>query len=231
MNAVWTWLPWFLVFDAIVVVLVVILWGIRREKKRTEAMHQIADQLGLQFFPTGDPTLISALGEFHLFSQGRSKQITNMIHGESENVDVGIFDYQYTTGGGDDAHTWRQTVICFQSADLNLPQFALRPETLFDKIGSVFGVHDIDFDTHPEFSKIYLLRGSDEQRIREVFHKEVLSFIEAKVGVNLEANGSRLIYFRPGKRIYPSEVRSFMEEGFKVYGLMRSSTQDRGREV
>ncbi|MEC9473853.1 MAG: hypothetical protein VX584_04130, partial [Actinomycetota bacterium] len=66
--------------------------------------------------------------------------------------------------------------------DLQLPTFVIRPENLFHKIGSTFGYQDIDFDAHPTFSKRYLLRGPDEEAIRNTFTDEFLSSYERHKG-------------------------------------------------
>ena len=140
----------------IAVILVVggIIWKVifEFEKKRTEKFKLVAEQLGLPSYPKGDDSLIESLSSFHLFSQGHSEKFRNMLHGVTEHVDVAIFGYEYTVyPGGQHAHTFRQNVIYFRSPALNLPQFALRPENLFDKIGDVFGGQDIDFESHPKF--------------------------------------------------------------------------------
>ncbi len=133
--------------------------NVYNEKKRREALQRVADELGLTFYRDGDPGLVAELSDLHLFSRGRSKRITNMIHGETEDVVMGVFDYRYTTGSGKNSHTYRQSVAFFRSADLRLPVFEMRPQSFFHGIGKLFGSQDIDFDSHPAFSKAYLLRG------------------------------------------------------------------------
>ena len=149
-----------------------------------------------------------------------------MFHGVTEHVDVAIFGYEYTVNPGaqhqrQHAHTFRQNVIYFRSPTLNLPQFALRPENLFDKIGDVFGGQDIDFESHPKFSKSYSLRGSDEQKVRETFTDEVLFFFENQTGISTEGGGDQLIFYRAGRRIDPDQVSSFKQEGFRVFELFK----------
>ena len=144
-----------------------------------------------------------------------------MICGQTEDIELAIFGYRYTTGGGKHQHTHQQTVISFQSPHLSLPEFELRPESFLHKIGKVFGFEDVNFDSHPLFSKRYLLRGSDEAAIRDVFTSELLEYFEAQDGVSIEASRNGLIYYRAGKRIKPTDVRPFMEEGFRVYGILK----------
>jgi hypothetical protein len=90
------------------------------------------------------------------------------------------------------------------------------------------GYQDIDFESRPDFSKAFLLRGSDEARIREVFDDEVLEFFEGTTGVCVEGGGEQLIYYRGSKKVEPANIRSFMDEGFKVYLLFRSPSSADG---
>jgi hypothetical protein len=138
-------------------------------------------------------------------------------------VEVGILDYQYTTDG-EDSQTLKQTVVSIRSPLLDLPDFSLQPEHFLHKFVQVLGYQDIDFESNPGFSKAFLLRGSDEARIRAVFDDEVLELFERTTGVCVEGDGDRLIYFRSGKRVEPTNIRSFMDEGFKVYMAFRSRT-------
>lgn len=195
--------------------------GIWFERKRTAALEAVANELGLPYFPKGDSALVHQLSSFELFSKGRSRKIKNMIHGETANVELGIFDYQYRTGSGKNSRTWKQTVVYIRSAELNLPQFALRPENMFDKIGGFMGFQDIDFDTHPAFSKMYVLRGPSEEQIRGLFQSHVLEHFETASGINVEGGGDQLVYFRASRRAKPAQVKGLMEEGFKVFTLLR----------
>ena len=198
-----------------------IVFGVHKfEKARTEQFQAVSDQLGLQFHPQGDPEVQNSIGHLRLFNQGHSRKTKNMICGQTEDIDLAIFGYRYTTGGGKNQQTHQQTVISFLSPHLSLPEFELRPENLFHKIGQAFGYEDVNFDSHPLFSKRYLLRGPNEAAVRDFFTPELIEFFEGQAGVSVEASNNRLIYYRSRKRIKPAEVRSFMEEGFRIYGLL-----------
>jgi len=199
-----------------------IFW--RLEKKRTGQFALISAELKLNFFPKGSTSLFERLKPFHLFSKGRSRKIKNLMEGEANKVELAIFDYQYTTGGGKNSHTYRQSVLCFRSPKLYLPDFNLRPEGVFHKIGGAFGYQDIDFETHPLFSKSYLLRGDNEAAIRGLFNNELLNFIESQQKISIEGSGDQLVFYRHKKRVKPEEVEKFMEEGFKVFELFLRST-------
>jgi hypothetical protein len=72
-------------------------------------------------------------------------------------------------------------------------------------------------ETHPSFSKKYLLRGEDESRIRELFNDDVLNFFETQNTVSVQADGGQFVIYRPKKCIKPDELRQFMDEGLRFF--------------
>jgi hypothetical protein len=190
------------------------------ENKRTTAMQQVADTMGLTFQGKANGQTLPLFSGFHLFSQGHGKRIVNLMQGEANDIALKIFDYKYTTGGGKNAQHWTQTVISFWSPALDLPAFSLRPETIFHKIGALFGYQDINFETHPDFSKCYLLRGKQEEAIRALFREEVLLYYEEHRGLSTEGSGPQLVFYRAGKPVKPEDIRAFMEQGFEVLALL-----------
>ena len=204
----------------VVTILIVVAWYLG--KKRTEELQAVAASLNLAFSKKADDSFVSSLSQFHLFSQGRYKKASNVMNGRANEIDVSIFDYQYTTGAGKYSNTWLQTVVLFRSSMLHLPQFTLRPEGLLDKIGSAFGSQDIDFDSHPTFSKQYLLRAADEQACGVVFTDSVLEYYDQRKGLSTEGDGDTLLFYRDSKRVPPADIRAFLEEGFGVFSLFKT---------
>lgn len=199
----------------------IIVVALKAEKKRSTALQAAAERMKFTFSRKGDPDLLDRLTNFHLFSQGHSKKTTNVLTGKAGALDVAVFDYAYTTGGGKHSQHWRQTVIFFERDDMSLPKFTLRPENIFHKIGQVFGYKDIDFDSHPEFSKRYLLRGENEEAVRATFGDDARSFYESDLKLSTEAAGPQLIHYRAGKRVSPDEISEFIKQGVRVLTLFR----------
>jgi hypothetical protein len=212
------------IFTAIAVLIVVIIvylvisyYGNQRQK----AFKQLAESLNLTFSERGDQSTLDAMCGFHLFSQGHARRISNVLTGKFNDIPVTLMDYKYTTGSGKSSHTWNQTVVLFEYEKLSLPVFVLRPENLFDKIGSVFGKKDIDFETAPVFSKKYLLRGDDEPSIRMIFNEWVLQYYEQHPGLSTEGDSRKLIYYRISKPVAPAKIEAFLQEGYEIYGLFK----------
>jgi hypothetical protein len=212
----------FIVFSGVVAVFAVLIFVAHRlDKKRTEALQRVAAGMGLEFVQTDESGLQAGFIGFNLFGYGRARQIKNIAYGRVDDVEVMLFDYQYTTGSGKNKHTRYQTVGFFQSDALVLPEFVARPEGLFDKIGQVFGYQDIDLPMHPEFSRRYILRGTDESAIRHFFTADVVRYFEANPGLSVEAKSDRFILYRPGKRLKPEQWRDWMAKGLDVVRVLR----------
>jgi len=214
--------PYIIVAGIILIfaVIAVIIFIVRHfEMKRTVALKEFADSFQYSFAKKGDDALLSSLNQFNLFSKGHSKKIINVMKGSHNGADLTIMEYRYTVGGGKSSSTLMQTVILCQSGRLQLPRFALRPENMLDKVGSAFGFQDIDFNSHPEFSKKYFLKGNDVEAIRSTFNYNLLEYFERNEKLCFEGNGDKLIYYRTAKRVSPEDLKSFMEQGLEMFSL------------
>ncbi|MEM7454718.1 MAG: hypothetical protein AAF456_10245 [Planctomycetota bacterium] len=213
-------IPFFVIGGILIAVAAAIYFAWLYEKKRKEALGGLADQMGLEYKPDGDANVHSAMSVFSLFNSGRRRKLTNLILGTTDEVSIAIFDYQYTTGSGKHQHTHKQTVAALSSQVLHCPQFFMRPEGMFDKIGSALGFQDIDFDSHPTFSKMFVLKGNDEGAIRQFFAPPVLEFFEQRKGISVEAIPGRLVFYRPNKRVKPDEIKDLLSQAYEVFGIM-----------
>lgn len=206
-------------FAALAVFMLVI--GILMERRRTAQLKEFAEELNFEFHASG-ADLPSGVSGLHLFQQGRNSRWKNVMRGTAQNVHVTIFDYRYRTGSGKNSSTRRQSVVCFESDQLRLPNFELRPEGLFHKIGGMFGYQDIDFGDYPKFSSRYLLRGENEDAVRQVFHSAVLEHFESTKHLNVEGRGSVLIAYRAGRRPSPRAIRQLFEDAFGVFSILKA---------
>lgn len=192
--------------------------------KRTEQLKEIAKEFGISFVPkrTDCPPTVM---QFRLFQKGDFEAIGDMLQGKSGDAKLAVFDYHYsvTTSGGESSSTkhYRQSVLYMHAPSLELPGFTLVPERLTHKVGSAVGYQDIDFGSHPIFSKKYLLQGRDEPAIRALFYGEVANFFETQSKVSVECLGDSFIVYRKGKRMEPESVREFINDGFRLLSLFR----------
>lgn len=185
------------------------------ENKRTEALKAVANSLDLSFSKKGNKSLLSSQGQFQLFSLHSWRKVSNVMSGSINEIDVTIMDYRYQYG----RHKRYQTVILFQSTLLRLPSFVLQPEGLLHKIVSIIGYQDINFDSHPTFSKQYLLHGADEEAIRNIFTDKLLTFYAQRKGFSTECKGDKFIFYKDELEVSPQEIQTFLEEGAEAFRL------------
>ncbi len=211
----------FIIAGAIIgLVVFAIVAAIRHEKKRKEALRLLAQGNGFSFQEkAGGPEEIG-LPQIELFSRGHSKRTTNIMAGEVQDTDLRVLEYRYTVGSGKNSSTSIQTVVAVATGSISegsgamLPDFTLARENFFHKIGQAFGYQDIDFEMFPEFSKKYLLRGSDESAIRSLFNQRVIDAYMNNVAVNVESRDGWLFVFAQGKRLKPEEIQPRIECAF-----------------
>lgn len=210
----------FIIFGVIIAIVIGAVVAVHRyEKKRTDTITAIAEELGLTFTPSGDAGLQSRLGKFGLLSQGRARKLWNALVGETDEVRLAIFDYKYTIGTGKHSHTHKQTVAAIESNSLQIPPFSMRPESLFDAVGGMLGFQDIDFDDHPEYSKMFVLKSPEEQAVRDFFDTPILDFFAGKKGISVEAFAGQMIFYRGNRRAKPEELKQLLADAYEVYGL------------
>lgn len=201
-----------IIFIFIGIVVGVIALSFAQEKKRTEALRSVATSLEMSFEDDNcDPSELG-LGHMNLFSKGRSRRAYNIMKGVFADVDCLLFDYRYTTGGGKNSSTYRQTVVAFKVPDANLPQFVCKPEHFFHKFADMFGFEDINFEEYPRFSNAYRLNGEDETRVRRIFNAEVIDILESErvSPWSVDGGGDWLVVHRAGKTVEPQECSHFL---------------------
>lgn len=212
--------PFGMVFGILAAVAAVLYFSYLAEKKRTEQFGKTAEELGLTFMPDGGNDLLARFEPFKLFNQGRSRKITNVVVGDAGDVAIAIFDYQYTTGSGKHQQTHKQTVVSLTSPHMNSPELRMRPEGFFDKIGSVIGFQDIDFDSHPEFSNLFVLQGSNEPAIRAFLVPRILELLETKKGICLEAFGNTMFFYKARTKSKPDQIKELLAEAYEIYNCI-----------
>ena len=212
------------VFMAVVigfVALFAIVMSNRNASRRTYALRKFAKQLHLEFAHAGNEKLHQSLERFHLATLGHTSIMTNLMFGKQDGTDIAVFDYKYFRG----KNHFRQTVIWMQRRGATMTQFALRPESVWNRLGPWVAHGDINFESHPEFSRSYLLRGDNQWAICELFTDDVLRFYEQHPGLITEGSGNKLLFYRDEAVVKPENIRSFLDEALAVRSLFQPTTE------
>jgi hypothetical protein len=164
------------------------------------------------------------LDQFHLTTLGRTPLLTNLQTRKEEGTNVAVFDYQQEIQAGKATYTTQETVVWLRRTGTRLPEFAIRPGAeswLGRDLFEVFtGPTDINFESHPEFSRHYYLRGDDEEAIRKLFHKGVLEFFEQQEGLIVECCGNKLLIYRDMVSVEPDHRRPLIEDALQLMALL-----------
>ena len=191
----------------------------RQARLRSEGfMEALEDQLSgadLEFSQEDSLGRCERLQEFKVGSVGRRRKVSNVVSGVWEGREVLCCDYRYVVGHGKHQRAYSQTILIMNLVR-PFPPFVMGPEGFFAKIAQVFGASDIDFQTHPEFSKSYVLKGKDEEGVRAAFSFDLLEYFEAQRGLTLESHDGLVLFYRVNKRCKPAALEAFFGEGFEV---------------
>lgn len=110
---------------------------------------------------------------FDLFDQGHAKKVRYHMwrHGSQDSV----FQYEYTTGSGDNKTTHKRTC-----ALIDVPFVAahtkIGPEGFWSKIGRAVGMRDIEVES-AEFNEQYRVTGDDERFAITLLDQQMMAWL------------------------------------------------------
>jgi len=177
------------------------------QRRQLAEVDEVARGMGLQRI--ADP---SELTEPGLDLPILRRQMSAVLQGRHEGTAVVIGCY--TVGG---EHAYGTAVACFR-LPRELPVFALAPEGLSDKLASVFGGADIDFEAHPSFSAAYRLRSSDEAATRALLSdSRLLDRLASDKGWYAECDGTWLGLFRLDEQVARAALPQFLQRATPLF--------------
>lgn len=192
----------------------------RREKPLYRA---VSDALNFTLSENVDTGSLPRRNDFFLFTRKDSEHIPYMLSGTVDQVEVRILDFvysRYKPSAGSQRRETRQTLVMFQAPDFRWPDMRMMPDSFALKLTKMLGVKDIDLDDAPEFSKRYLLNGSDEAAIRRIFRQEVTDAFVRQKGWCLEAHGDVIVFWRNRVRVPPNKILPLLEETIELLQLL-----------
>jgi hypothetical protein len=170
------------------------------------------------------PSYIPNHHAYALFARGKEKMLFGAAYKQINDETAFTFQYSYKisySNGG--SHTFRQTVVGFQSRRLNLPYFTLYPEPPLGFLGEALGgPKDIDFPANPVFSNRYALNSHDEGNVRFIFNSQVVSFFEnIPVTLYVDGGGQFLFVYVQDKLVPPEQLTAWVNDVSKILHLFQ----------
>jgi hypothetical protein len=178
--------------------------------QRPHQLETLASGLGLK--PEPEPKVLgdSGLLASPLLAHDRAR-CSNVLRGEVRGAEAFVFDY--TRG---DRRRVPDSVVFFRLRQKRLPAFELHPRESNEARG-------FTLESHPRFSEIYALTGSDEEAVRKVFKGDVLDFFERgenqSWAVTSTGEWMAVTFWPLGERtqlLHPKEVMGFVEDAKEV---------------
>lgn len=168
-----------------------------RMQHRLKEFTTCANALSWDLKDKDEYGMIKWLLDFHLFKKGGNKKISPLLIHKKDDLEFSsLFDYAYTVSTGKSSATFRQTVYFRYSKSLALPHFIMMPEKWYHRIGTYFGMQDIDFVEYPAFSHNYLLQGADEEYIRHHFdHPNMINFFNQQGFYSMEGMNYLMVLY------------------------------------
>lgn len=194
--------------------------------QRMEAIQRLAYDLGLEYAPVDDFKDIALLNTFRFYKNSRgNRKMVNMLQKEHDLLEsrMTVFDLTWVVSTGKSSHRYYQTMFFIQSKKLALPDFYLRPEDFFYRIGAWLGLQDIDFVEYPEFSEKNILGGDDEELVRDlVVTPQFSRMFQLNKEWHVEGIGYFLVLYKKHKLLEPDAIKDLIIRGMELYGILEN---------
>lgn len=184
-----------LVVVVIVVAALVAVLAYLAERKRTQEIQRWAASRGLDFNPSRVEGFDARYPGFEPLQRGSRRYACNLAQGNFGALPVVAFDWHYETysthkGRRRTHHHWFSAVMV--ASPIPLERLTIRPEGLFDKLKSVFGFDDIDFES-AEFSRSFHVQAPRKKWAFDVLHARAIEFLMASPRFHLEFEGDAVL--------------------------------------
>ena len=173
----------------------------------------------------------SVLRRLTLFKDIEHPRASNVLAGQRGGGEILVFDYSYHTprrpSSSSDSYSVEQTVAAFRFRGRAFPAFEVSRRGIIAKVAAIAGAHGITFDSHPEFSKHFQLRGDDETAVRMLFTPAVRELFE-RLGDDfdqtVEGANECIVVYRSNHVVKPGEIDAFVSKATEVASLLSGAT-------
>jgi hypothetical protein len=242
----------FAVFAILIVIIAIAVshYEKRKQEERQRQLAELAERLGLQYFPGGidgpakgfleslfswgtdgpEDRLIAQFQGFDPFGVGHSQTIESLMAGAFDGIEWLIFDYQYritrSTGKSTTTTTYNPTIVAAK-LPIMLPWLKLGEESFFTQLGERLGIHDLHFESE-EFNRTYRVHCQDRRLAFDFLHPQAIEYL-LQVPVRGWQFGGPLIVLTTDNWAQPMEIMRMVRDikGF-VQLIPDYVQQDRG---
>lgn len=185
------------------------------ERRRRQALADLARQLGLRFNPT-PASMDAPAALLHERGAGRKPpRAANVLEGAWRGVPVVVFDYKFIDGFGSrrGVRTW--TVAAVRLRQTRLPRFAARPALWLDRWLDPMGEQNVILYDFPEFSGRWRIDSAEPDAVRATFTRTAIAALDADPHHVVEGAGDWVMLHRCN-RIEPRAVADLLESALRI---------------
>ncbi|MCI2228305.1 SulP family inorganic anion transporter [Polaribacter sp. MSW13] len=154
---------------------------------------------------------INVLPNFGYFKNRKINKVSNVL----SNDNCIIFDVQLSEGEMIAKQVIKATMLLIHT-QIDLPDFTLDREGIFEYIYHFAGYKDIDIKAHPDFSKRFYLSGKNEEKIRNFFTDELVLFFESNKQYHIEATNVGLLVLGNERLASVKEIKALSFFGINL---------------
>lgn len=162
------------------------------DRKRREAMADVAHRLGLTYTRHDSVGILGIYGDTDFCNRGRARKASNVLFGPLRGGEACAFDYKYTVGSGKNQHTYHKTA-CAYHVPYHLAALAIRPENFLDKAAAFMGFDDIDLD-NAEFNNRFHVKSPDKKFAYDMLTQRTMEYVLGLGGVYVEMRGNYALF-------------------------------------
>lgn len=197
---------------------VLILWLVINhfEKRRKERIAQVAQHLQLELnwgLVEQDRAIFYQLIDA---KRGRNPRVLVSLVADNGDTRITLFEYSFVTGSGKSQQTHRWVVSLCRDANLSAPDVQLKPATFLSRISSFFGFQDIDLPDSPGFSKAFVIRGREPDRIRSFLHASRQAAFFQQPSHSYALRGKYLLVIREKSKLDGPSIKPLLSQSLSL---------------
>ncbi len=173
--------------------------GVKRNAKRRSELEQYAASAGWQFVGRDDQWALQ--WQRPPFNQGYDHEANNVLRGTFAERQLVAFDYSYkertTDSKGGSSETTFHFAVCALALPAALPYLEVGPESVFARLGSVIGVHDIEIESE-EFNRKFNVRSDDRKFASDVLSPRLAQTLLSLPPYHWRTDGANLVSWSKG---------------------------------
>ncbi len=182
--------------------------------KRQISLQTISKNMHWKYdaFPSEE---INKIPEFGYFKTRQINRVSNIL----SNDNCSIFDIQFSEGEMIAKQVIKATMLYIE-LEIDIPEFTLDKEGIFEYIYHFAGYQDISIDEHPDFTKRFYLSGKEETKIKEFFTDSLILFFESNTYYHIEATKNGLLIFGNERLASVKEIKALADFGIRLYKII-----------